>query len=35
MGDLNRDIRVVWERDYSHLMYRREGASRNYFGTKD
>ena len=38
MGDLNRDLRVVWERDYSHLMYRREGSygnsPRNYFGYK-
>ena len=32
MGDLNRDIRVVWERDYSHLMYRRKDTPRNYFG---
>ena len=34
MGDLNRDIRVVWERDYSHLMYRRKDTPRNYFGYK-
>ena len=34
MGDLNRDLRVVWERDYSHLMYKRDDASRNYFGYK-
>ena len=34
MGDLNRDLRVVWERDYSHLMYRRKDAPRNYFGYK-
>ena len=34
MGDLNRDLRVVWERDYPHLMYRREDSPRNYFGYK-
>ena len=34
MSDLNRDIRVVWERDYSHLMYRRKDTPRNYFGYK-
>ena len=34
MGDLNRDIRVVWERDYPHLMYRRKDTPRNYFGHK-
>lgn len=34
MGDLNRDLRVVWERDYSHLMYKTDDASRNYFGYK-
>ena len=34
MGDLNRDLRVVWERDYSHLMYRRKDTPRNYFGYK-
>ena len=32
MGDLNRDLRVVWERDYPHLMYRRKDTPRNYFG---
>ena len=34
MGDLNRDIRVVWERDYPHLMYRRKDTPRNLFGYK-
>ena len=34
MGDLNRDIRVVWERDYPHLMHRRKDTPRNYFGYK-
>ena len=34
MGDLNRDLRVVWERDYPHLMYRRKDTPRNYFGYK-
>lgn len=34
MGDLNRDLRVVWERDYPHLVYRRKDTPRNYFGYK-
>mgnify|MGYP003589843708 CR=1 FL=1 len=34
MGDLSRDLRLVWERDYSHLMYRRKDTPRNYFGYK-
>ena len=34
MGDLNRDLRVVWERDYPHLMYRRKDTPRNLFGYK-
>ena len=34
IGDLNRDLRVIWEKDYPHLMYRRKDTPRNYFGYK-
>ena len=35
MGDVNRDIRAVWERDYSHLMYDKLGSPRKYFRHKE
>lgn len=35
MGDLNRDLRVVWEMDYSHLIGRQVGTPpRKYFWYK-